>query len=94
MGTHASETPVRTLFVAALFWAGVGLSERGRSMRKGGTCRRLLLATRFSGKLLSLRGPLAQPGRALASHARGHWFKSSTVHCPPGVCECLFEGIY
>ena len=25
-------------------------------------------------------GPLAQTGRALASHARGHWFKSSTVH--------------
>ena len=25
-------------------------------------------------------GPLAQLARALASHARGHWFKSSTVH--------------
>ena len=25
-------------------------------------------------------GPLAQLARALASHARGHWFESSTVH--------------
>ena len=49
-------------------------------MGEGGAWRRRLLATRFSGKLSSLRGPLAQPGRALASHARGHWFKSSTVH--------------
>lgn len=50
-------------------------------MRKGGACGRRLAGTLFSGKLLFLSGPLAQPGRALASHARGHWFKSSTVHC-------------
>jgi len=31
-------------------------------------------------------GPLAQLARALASHARGHWFKSSTVHCNPSGC--------
>ena len=94
MATHANETPVRALFVVGLFGAGVGLLKRGRTMGKGGAWRRWLLATSFSGKLLSLRGPLAQPGRALASHARGHWFKSSTVHCPQGVDECLVEGIY
>ncbi len=26
------------------------------------------------------RGPLAQLARALPSHGRGHWFKSSTAH--------------
>ena len=63
-------------------------------MRKGGTCGWRLAGTLFSGKLLFLSGPLAQPGRALASHARGHWFKSSTVHWPQGVNEYLFESIY
>ena len=49
-------------------------------MGKGGTCRLQRVSTLFSGRLSSTSGPLAQPGRALASHARGHWFKSSTVH--------------
>ena len=49
-------------------------------MGKGGTCRLQRAGTLFSGRLSSTSGPLAQPGRALASHARGHWFKSSTVH--------------
>jgi hypothetical protein len=31
-------------------------------------------------RVTALIGPLAQLARALASHARGHWFKSSTVH--------------
>ena len=30
-------------------------------------------------------GRLAQSGRALASHARGHWFKSSTAHYGRGA---------
>ena len=28
-------------------------------------------------------GPLAQLARALPSHGRGHWFKSSTAHVSP-----------
>ena len=55
----------------------MGTSE---SYGKGETRRLQREDTLLSGRLPSLSGPLAQPGRALASHARGHWFKSSTVH--------------
>ena len=34
----------------------------------------------FGAKIASLSGAVSSADRALASHARGHWFKSSTAH--------------
>jgi hypothetical protein len=101
----SARTPVGWCKVRAAITAGSALERIGMTSGDniGGAPTQhfatLPLEFRLQGGTgrLTIRGPLAQPGRALARHARGQKFKSSRAHngVPPGAGEIVnYHGVF